>query len=286
MKQPRPQGLLGVQNGGSEKTLAAGHVSPKILEILIVSNWKQALWFANLRWRDLLLARVFSKLAAILNKRRPWGWGWFRKVKKSKGVTGKSSFKWWVSVVKFLFVYHWLYHLVLCIVTAILTMISYEVRSINALKCYCKQHFKALATGCDVSSCVWLLLRSTVYKQRSNVTITLDGLVNVWPSVRSSFNNLSISLKIVFIDSYNCVQRWVYLLSHEKSESRTKNVTKELTLHKIWYVQGIINIHISLFTYGQMNGYLNGIARPTQFLGKVKKKFQMHRLTSKVLIFN
>ena len=39
--QPRPQCLLGVQNGGSE---TAGHVYPKTsMEILIVSKWQRAL---------------------------------------------------------------------------------------------------------------------------------------------------------------------------------------------------------------------------------------------------
>ena len=42
--QPRPQGLLGIQNGDSEKPWqTAGDVSPKLLEILVVSNWQRAL---------------------------------------------------------------------------------------------------------------------------------------------------------------------------------------------------------------------------------------------------
>ena len=63
--QPRPQSLLrvlGVQNGGAKKTLAwrtAGHVSPKILEIVIVSKWRRARDWLILWSRDLLFARVF-----------------------------------------------------------------------------------------------------------------------------------------------------------------------------------------------------------------------------------
>ena len=60
--QPCPQGLLGIQNGGSEKSLANSRSRVfKKLEILIVSNWQRALWPAYLRLRDLLFARVFSK---------------------------------------------------------------------------------------------------------------------------------------------------------------------------------------------------------------------------------
>ena len=37
MDQPRPQGLLGVQNGGSKKALANSR--SRVVEILIVSNF-------------------------------------------------------------------------------------------------------------------------------------------------------------------------------------------------------------------------------------------------------
>ena len=55
--KPRPQGRLGVQNGVTENWRlwqTAGHVSPKILEILIVPKWQRFLWMTNLWKRDLL----------------------------------------------------------------------------------------------------------------------------------------------------------------------------------------------------------------------------------------
>ena len=60
----------------------------------------------------------------------------FFKKSKDKAVPGKRSFKLWVSVEKFLFVYMWLYHLILCFVTVFLAKVSYELCSIFALNWY------------------------------------------------------------------------------------------------------------------------------------------------------
>ena len=43
-----------------EDKQTAGHVSPKILEILIVSKWQRALRLANSWTQDLQFARVFT----------------------------------------------------------------------------------------------------------------------------------------------------------------------------------------------------------------------------------
>ena len=57
----------------------AGHTRlQNIWEILSASNWQWALWLANLRWHDLLFARVFSK-PPFWMPRRPWGRGWYEK---------------------------------------------------------------------------------------------------------------------------------------------------------------------------------------------------------------
>ena len=48
----------------------AGRVSPKILEILIVSKWQQALWLVNLWTRDLLF---YLLRAAILDAEKTLG---------------------------------------------------------------------------------------------------------------------------------------------------------------------------------------------------------------------
>ena len=53
----------------------------------------------------------------------------FFKTSKDKEVPGKRSFKRWVSVEKFPFVYLLLYRLVLCFVTVFPAKLSYELRS-------------------------------------------------------------------------------------------------------------------------------------------------------------
>ena len=60
----------------------------------------------------------------------------FFKTSKDIAVPGKRSFKRWVSVETFLFVYLWLYRLVLCFVTVFPAKRSYELRSLNALNWY------------------------------------------------------------------------------------------------------------------------------------------------------
>ena len=60
--QPRPQSLLRFQDGGwvgRRPWRRAGHMSPKILEILIVSKWRWARNWLILWSRDLLFARIF-----------------------------------------------------------------------------------------------------------------------------------------------------------------------------------------------------------------------------------
>ena len=60
--QPRPQGHLCFQDGGWAQRRPwrrAGHVSPKILEIFIVSKWRWARDWLMLWSRDLPFARVF-----------------------------------------------------------------------------------------------------------------------------------------------------------------------------------------------------------------------------------
>ena len=80
----------------------------------------------------------------------------FYKKSEDKAVPGKRSFKRWVSLKKFLFVYLWLYRLVLCFVTVFLAKLSNELRSVDALNMFeLIQIFKALTAGCDVGFCVW-----------------------------------------------------------------------------------------------------------------------------------
>ena len=58
-KHPRPQGHLCFQDGGwawRRPWRTAGHGSPKILEILIVSKWRRARDWLILWSRDLLFA--------------------------------------------------------------------------------------------------------------------------------------------------------------------------------------------------------------------------------------
>ena len=73
--QPRPQGLLGVQNGGVEKNPGEEQVT------CLQKYWRfdcfkmaAGLRLANLWSRDVLFARVFSK-PPFQTPRRPWGRG-------------------------------------------------------------------------------------------------------------------------------------------------------------------------------------------------------------------
>ena len=60
----------------------------------------------------------------------------FLKTSKDKAVPGKRSFKRWISLEKFLFVYLWLYRLVLSFVTVFLAKLCYELCPVNVLNWY------------------------------------------------------------------------------------------------------------------------------------------------------
>ena len=125
---------------------------------MYVSHWQ----FHNVTvWKYMCLPqRSNAARVRILNRfnggKLPGNSKHLFKTSKDKAVPGKRSFKRWVSVEKFLFVYLWLYRLVLCFVTVFPAKLSYELRSVNDLNMFeLIQIFKALTAGCDVGFCVW-----------------------------------------------------------------------------------------------------------------------------------
>ena len=129
--------------------------------MVVEVNWKQEAW----KW-PLVIPGIFkaitpqrSNAPRVRNMSRfnggklPGNSKHFFKKSKDKAVPGKRSFKLWVSVEKFLFVYLSLYRLILCFVTVFLAKLSYELRF--RIRFELIQIFKALTTGCDVGFCVW-----------------------------------------------------------------------------------------------------------------------------------
>ena len=72
---PLPRAISAFKMAGGREERTAGHVSPKILEILIVLKWRRARDWLILWSRDLLFARVFFALP-FWTPRRLWGRGW------------------------------------------------------------------------------------------------------------------------------------------------------------------------------------------------------------------